>query len=185
MLIDTETMSSVVRSLVGLAKQAEAIAALELLASLPVTDAQRVCEVDETAAHLGSHRGYVVYWFKQLASAGCGRFIVGRKGHRSRFEWWFAPTSVYDAALKRRTDLDTLVVTNDGHVTEDGDELADETAEEDDRGTDQAPKDGADTNIEHTFMLRPGLPVRLILPESLTKIEAERLSAFIRTLPFG
>ena len=39
-------------------------------------------------------------------------------------------------------------------------------------------------SIEHTFVLRPGFEVSLILPENLSSREAERLSSFIKTLPF-
>ncbi len=181
---EADPMNAVVRSLVGLAKYAETSAALEAFSRLPVTDAENVCEVDDTAETLGMGRGQIVYWFKQLASAGCGRFIVGRRGGHSRFEWWFDPVSVYNAALKLRNDLAPLSAPDQGSVKEDWDALVETSAEEeDDDGTGEAP-DATEANIEHIFMLRPGFPVRLVLPESLTKVEAERLSSFVKTLPF-
>lgn len=38
--------------------------------------------------------------------------------------------------------------------------------------------------IEYPFVIRPGLRVRLVLPEDLTSAEAERLAAHIKTLAF-
>lgn len=39
--------------------------------------------------------------------------------------------------------------------------------------------------IDHKFNLRPGFEVFLSLPEDLTSKEAERLSSFVKTLPFN
>lgn len=174
-------MNAVVRSLVSLMRHAETGPALEALAQLPVTYSERVSWVDETAEALGMGRGHIVYWFKQLASVGCGRFIVGRKGGRSRFEWWFDPVSVHDAASQQRQDLDPLLAPDHGTAAPDFSVVD----EEGDSGIDEAAQSVSNSDVDYTFMLRPGLPVRFTLPESLTVAEAERLCAFIRTLPFG
>ena len=184
MTTEAEAMSVVVQGLVRLANNADAHAWFASFALLPITASESVSELDETAAKIGVGRGALVYWFKQLAAVGCGRFIVGRKGRRSRFEWWFDPGSVSSAALKRRKDLAPLPA-GQNSAGDTCEAIAEESAEEDDGRIGEAPSEVDDSNIEHTFMLRPDFPVRILLPESLTKVEAERLSGFIRTLPFG
>lgn len=176
-----DQMNAVVQGLVSLMRYAETGPALEALAQLPVTYAERVSEVDETAKALRMGRGQIVYWFKHLTSVGCGRFIVGRKGGRSRFEWWFDPVSVHEAASQQRQDLDPLLAPDHGAATPDFSVFD----EEGDGATDEAAPSISNSDVDYTLMLRPGLPVRFTLPESLTVAEAERLCAFIRTLPFG
>jgi len=39
--------------------------------------------------------------------------------------------------------------------------------------------------IEHSFVLRPDLPISIELPVDLSEQEAARFAAFVKTLPFG
>ena len=107
-------------------------------------------------------RRHIVEFFRSLEAAGCGRFISGRKGHPSRFEWAAGLVSVGKAASGEVAEVEAV-----------DEELE---AEDDD------PDEGT---ITHSFVLRPGLSVTLDLPNDLTPIEAQRLSDYIKTLPFA
>ena len=112
----------------------------------------------------------MVSLLKGLEQAGCGRFVVGRRGAPSRFEWsvslrsvGLAATSGSDAVSKIDRDADE----NDGEeqLTV-GDELDESSL------------------ILHSFVLRPDFRVKLELPVDLTARESRRLAEFLRTLPF-
>ncbi len=98
---------------------------------------------------------------KRLAGHGCGRFITGRRKGKSRIEWSFYLSSLGNVARGN----------------------ADEPEE-----IDPNPADGKDDNVSsdimHVFKLRPDKDVNIALPEDFTKKEAERLAAFINSLPF-
>lgn len=118
----------------------------------------------------------VVGALRDLEKRTCGRFIVGRKGGKSRMKWR-VDTKRLRAALSGELDelpvLDMLedVDMTDAHrvassppprlVAPDGEEL-----------------------VTHTFNLRRDFPVQFELPSSLTRSEAERLAKFIESLPF-
>jgi len=105
---------------------------------------------------------------KQLADAGAGDFIIGRRGQPSRFQWAVAMISVGKAA---RGEEDVMIESiDDIDVDENLDSETFETAE---------------GSLRHTYVLRPGYEVCLDLPENLSAKEAARLSDFVRTLPFG
>lgn len=106
--------------------------------------------------------------FADLEAAGCGRLIVGRKGHQTRFAWSSPMASVGKAAAGSDVSVPTLAASDVDH---DDDALDDEYA--------NIPM------LHHQFNLRPGLEVRLELPKDLTQPEAGRLSDFVKTLPFG
>jgi hypothetical protein len=108
--------------------------------------------------------GQAIALLKGLDAAGVGRLIVGRRGQKTRIEWYFSLRSIGSAAmgLSGLTEID-------------GD--SDEVAHDDEL------LDGPDLT-EHNFVLRPDLRVTFDLPVDLTAQEAERLAAFIRTLPF-
>jgi hypothetical protein len=106
----------------------------------------------------------VVSVFKQLADAGCGSFVTGRRGQPSRLEWSVQLTSVAKAAKGEGLAVAKLDPSEVG-VTE----------EEDDVPTGL---------LRHPFRLRPGLTLNLELPENLTVKEAMRLADFVKTLPF-
>lgn len=173
-------MNVVVLGLLNLAKSTAARRLLESLeTTLPSTG--EVSEVDATAEALEVERGQVVQFFKQLDAAGCGRFIAGRRGHSSRFKWTFEPVSVAQAALKRRNDLD-LLGSEDAGGAESAGEMIEETVESEDEAAAPPIADDND-NMVYNFPLRRGIWVTFNLPISLTKSEAERLTAFIQALP--
>jgi hypothetical protein len=103
-------------------------------------------------------RGDVVRVLQRLDEFGCGRFIPGRWGHPSRFEWGVGLVDVGRAAAGEAVRIEA------------------------------APTNGADEPLddllEHHFRLRKDLDVPVRLPADLNSAEAARLAAFIQTLPF-
>jgi hypothetical protein len=110
-----------------------------------------------------SDRGEIVDFLKALDDAGCGKFVAGRKGHPSRFEWTLSLVDVGRLAAGESIKIQPIASS---------DELEHETTTD------------TDDVIEHRYRLRPDFEVRLGLPKNLTIGEANRLSDFIRTLPF-
>jgi len=112
--------------------------------------------------------------FRSLERAGCGKYVVGRRGNKSRFRWRCSPKSACAKAL----------ALSDAYVppwraSETGSNADLPTAEE---------GEGAPTEpmLEHTFLLRSELPPLVIrLPVSFTRAEATRVATFITSLPFG
>lgn len=112
----------------------------------------------------------ITHLLKELQRAGCGEYVVGRKGHPSRFRWYVETVDVGRRAAGTPSDIrhgspngvgDTLVETRvDGHSPANSDEFT------------------------HRFQLRPDLLVSFRLPADLTTPEATRLADFIKTLPF-
>jgi len=109
----------------------------------------------------------IVSLLKGLQEAKCGRFIVGRRGSPSRFEWSVSLRSVGLAATSGSDEVSQI----------------DEDADEQD-GDDEFADDGDDSSITHAFVLRPDYRVKLTLPVDMTSREAKRLADFLRTLPF-
>jgi hypothetical protein len=115
-------------------------------------------------------RSDVVRVLKSLEKAGCGKFIVGRGGHPSRFRWDVEMVAVGGYAAGQPTVIEEI---DPGTPTE----------EEAERVSESLPSRGVQ-EITHTFRLRPDLPITFGLPVDLTAAEAARLSDFIKTLPF-
>lgn len=103
-------------------------------------------------------RGQVIDAFKRLEELGAGQFVAGRRGWPSRFVWSVGMVSVGKAAAGEAQEIE---------------QLAEEQAED---------EPGGDL-LAHTFHLRADLQVALELPPDLTRNEADRLAAFIKTLP--
>lgn len=55
---------------------------------------------------LGISRGETVALARQLEEAGCGRFVVGRHGQKSRFAWSFSCISLGQAASGESTEIE-------------------------------------------------------------------------------
>lgn len=108
----------------------------------------------------------VIDVLKQLENFNCGKFVVGRRGAPSRFEWDVEMIGLGNAARGMETKIVRL---------NEGEKHTDDHDEEED----------VPPMIEHRYTLRPDLPVTLSLPANLTEKEAARLSEFIKTLPFG
>lgn len=102
-------------------------------------------------------RSDVIGGFRALEEANCGRYVEGRHGWPSRFVWAVKSRDVAGAAKGQKP-------------------LENETAEK---------AYGELEMIEHTFVLRPDLPISFELPDDLTEGEAVRLATFMRALPFG
>lgn len=82
-------------------------------------DAQETT-IDRFMSRLGVARGVAVNLARDLEDAGCGRFVVGRKGSASRFEWGYSRVSLGQAAAG---ETDTLEPVSDD-ASEDSDEEA-------------------------------------------------------------
>jgi hypothetical protein len=104
-------------------------------------------------------RGDVIRVLQRLEELGCGRFVAGRKGHPSRFEWAVGLVDVGRVAAGEPVVQIEAAPANE--VEEPSDDL-----------------------LEHNFRLRRDMSVPLRLPADLTSAEASRLAAFIQTLPF-
>lgn len=108
-------------------------------------------------------RSEVIQMFRTLENIGCGKYVEGRKGKPSRFDWTKSSLAVCQLAIGERKDV------KDADLQAVGSE-----AEE------------PEADLErHTFRLRSDLVVDLDLPSDLTISEAERLSKFVLTIPRG
>lgn len=100
---------------------------------------------------------------KELQRFNCGKFVIGRRGQPSRFEWTVQMIAVGKAARGEDTSIAPLA--------------QGEASDTQDHGL------PADT-IRHTFQLRPDRSVSIELPSDLSSKESIRLAEFIKTLPF-
>jgi hypothetical protein len=105
----------------------------------------------------------ITHLLKELQRAGCGEYIVGRKGHPSRFRWYVETVDIGRRAAGIPSDI--------GHGSPNGGQVDGDSPASSDEFT-------------HRFQLRPDLLVSLRLPADLTTPEAARLADFIKTLPF-
>jgi len=112
----------------------------------------------------------VIRIFKELEAIGCGEFKNGRKGFKSRMEWSHSLISLGEVA---KGEAGSVEVIN-----------PDELEPEDDGEASVAVSEQAEGFIQHPFQLRPDMAVTLSLPSDLTMKEAQRLAAFIQTIPF-
>ena len=103
-------------------------------------------------------RNEVVAIFKELQDAECGKFLVGRKGHQSRFEW--------KVPLSKVGGIAPAFDASPG--------------EEERKPLVETPA----STLYHQYILRQDFTVKLSLPADLTDAEASRLADFIRTIPF-
>jgi hypothetical protein len=101
-------------------------------------------------------RGDVIEVLRRLEALGCGRYVVGRRGHSSRFEWKVSMVSAGQYAAAERDDIA---------------KLADDVGEE------------GESTRKHPFNLRRDMKIELELPVDLTPAEAERVAKFVLTLP--
>jgi hypothetical protein len=102
----------------------------------------------------------VIQFFKALEEAGCGLFILGRKGRPSRFKWSLNLISVGRAAAGNAASVEAMPEVN------------------------HEPEHEAST-LTHKYVLRPDFVLSLELPADLSVSEASRLAEFIKTLPFS
>lgn len=124
-----------------------------------------------TGEGLQTSRGDITRVLKELERARCGEYVVGRKGHPSRFRWDVEMVAVGQYAAGTSTDIG---------------EVDPGTGSEDDvSSSEPEPAQTADTSRQftHRFPLRSDLVVSLDLPVDLTAKEAARLADFIKALP--
>lgn len=108
-------------------------------------------------------RSELIDLFKELAAAGCGKFVVGRKGHPSRFEWTVSLADVGRSAAGETVKVEAITAS---------------------KGDAKLDTEDADQLIQHRFRLRSDLELLFALPANFTLAEASRLADFFRTLPF-
>jgi hypothetical protein len=62
--------------------------------------------IDRIRSQLGISRGEAVALARRLEEAGCGQFIVGRRGQKSRFLWSYSCISLGRAAAGEAAELE-------------------------------------------------------------------------------
>ena len=62
--------------------------------------------IDRLTHVLGVSREEAVGLAQRLQEAGCGQFIIGRRGHKSRFAWGYSCISLGQAAAGETTELE-------------------------------------------------------------------------------
>ncbi len=98
--------------------------------------------------------------FRVLEDLGVGKYVEGRHGHPSRFEWSVNTLEACRAAQGEEVEAMQFEV-DDADGTEDHEENI----------------------LDHYFNLRADYQLELQLPIDLSKEEAERLATFVRSLP--
>jgi hypothetical protein len=124
------------------------------------TNNQRITKVDQILNRLRAdnvQRWESIALFRKLEELGHGKFIEGRKGHPSRFVWSSSPIDVGKAAQGNEAPITPV-------------------------SSDAANDDNSGEMRDYVFPLRSDTDATFELPIDLTQKEAERLSAFLRTL---
>jgi len=126
-------------------------------------------------------RRAVIQFFRGLERAGCGRYVEGRRGHPSRFEWVVKLNSVGLVASGQQAKVQPLgeeefsfSLDNEYPPIEGASPVAGERVPVSSNG-----------DVSHPFRLRPDRTVSLVLPSDLTPQEAQRLADFVKTLPLA
>lgn len=127
----------------------------------------RVTKVDRVLALCPAQarpiaRREIIKLLQQLEELKMGRFIMGRRSQPSRFEWAVSSLEVARAATGASGTLNLDV-------------LASPTVPDDECSMGDV--------LLHQFHLRPDFCLTVELPVDLTQHEADRLAAFVRTLP--
>jgi hypothetical protein len=114
------------------------------------------------------NRNEMLGYAADIEAAGIGKRIVGRRKFKSRIRWIYTLRSVANAA---RGLSDTLEPVSDNNfpATAGPNELISST--------------GRPDEADHVFQRRRDRRVTFRLPKDLTHKEADRLAAFLKTLP--
>jgi len=128
-------------------------------------------------------RREVIQFFRGLERAGCGRYVEGRRGHPSRFEWTARLSSVGLVAAGKQAKVQPLGEEEFSFTFDDIDEQPLMQPTMPLSSTDGIAESVGD--VRHPFRLRPDKTVSLVLPNDLTPQEAQRLSDFVKTLPLS
>lgn len=126
--------------------------------------------VDRLAYKADIDRRDVIELAHHLEDIGCAKFIVGRRGGKSRIQWNFSLRSMAEAAKGQSAALQKVQPDEAALAEEEDEDIGDAVAE---------------NMIRHGYQLRPDILITIDLPEDLSKKEAERLAAFVSSLPFG
>lgn len=127
------------------------------------TTVERMLQVlQQTGVETGSRKD-VLELFRGLEEAHCGEFVIGRRGHSSRFLWRVSLIDVGKVAAGEVAPIGTLTNASERLAIE---------------------EEVRTSWLEHAYNLRPDSRVTLSLPADLTKQEAGRLADFVRSLPF-
>lgn len=110
-------------------------------------------------------RPSIIYFFRELERAHCGRYIEGRWGHSSRFEWH---TKMSDVGLAAKGEQENVSELEESGFFDDLSEMA-----------------AVKNSITHEFYLRPDFPIKISLPADLRRLEADRIADWVKALPFG
>ena len=130
--------------------------------STAAEDGQAIEQVDRMHARLVAEqhtrvtRPQLIYTLRALQTAGCGKFVHGRRGRPSRFAWAFSLRDVVQAVTGKPARIATA-----------------------EKITVMPPP-----MIEHSYRLRPELTISVSVPLNLTCREAQRLAEFVGTLSF-
>lgn len=108
--------------------------------------------------------GEAVAVLRSFEELGFGRFVVGRHGKATRFEWNRRPVAVMKAIRGESNELP-------GSIYED--DLADSEFQE-----------GEAATIVDRYQLRVDFEVKVLLPSDISKDEAARLAEHLRTMYF-
>ncbi|HEX3674152.1 MAG TPA: hypothetical protein VHU87_07740 [Rhizomicrobium sp.] len=134
--------------------------------------AERHKDMRETTIPRAADVCHVEYWqmrevFAALADIGAGTYITGRRGAKSRVKWLYSLNSIGKAAKGEYISLK--------NISED---------ENSDVEIETSGLENPSAIMEHSYKLRAEHTIKLGLPADLTTREAERLAAWIKTLPF-
>ncbi len=105
----------------------------------------------------GLGRGHAVRLLRKLDEYRCGRFIVGRRDKKSRFEWKFSAIEVAKDA--QQAELAPTQSTSD-----------------------TTSKGEVDNWLEQNIIVRAGVMALLRIPANLTQREAKKLAAIVENL---
>ena len=97
------------------------------------------------------------------------KFIVGRRGSKSRIKWQVKPEEI--------VSIDENVEAQLTNSEQSMNIVQGQSAE-------ASPMIPQTELVSHVFYLRPRVQVSFSLPVDLTEAEVERLTAFLKTLPF-
>jgi hypothetical protein len=114
---------------------------------------------------------------KKLQRAKLGHYVVGRRGHDTRFVWHYDPKRLLEGVRERNNQ-------QLGGSLQIKDENKFDLKESISNMTTALPQSSRNT-VMHKFMLRPDYEVALQLPADLAMKEVDRISAWLRTVPFG
>lgn len=151
---------------------------LSLLASGQYGD--EAISVDDLEDDVDTPRQVVVDLLKKLDELGLGRFIIGRRGYPSRFEWSESIGTAEQASLdelKRRVEAPSCSGGEDASAYGVGNVL--------DLRQDISVLTGQQSPlVPISYPLRQNLMVTLNLPHDLTRAEAARLAGFVKRVYF-